>query len=196
MTRPVACAELESAAGGAAAEVPGTASPVFEAVYAENAEFVWRSLARLGVPESTLPDALQEVFLVAYTKLGEFEGRSSVRTWLFGIAMRVASRAARQRRRRPVEPLPDTLPADPRDIPFEAAARSEAVVVLYRLLDELSPDQRAVFVLVELEQMSVPEAAEAVQANLNTVTSRLKTARKKFEAGLRRHRAKSDWRRP
>ena len=62
----------ESSAGGALAEekLPAlVASGEFDAVYAENAEFVWRSLARLGVPESALPDALQEVFLVAYRRL-------------------------------------------------------------------------------------------------------------------------------
>lgn len=172
-----------------AAPPEATGRPSFESVYAQNADFVWRSLARLGVPDSALPDALQEVFLVAYKRLGDFEGRSQVKTWLFGIAMRVASHAGRQARRRPTEPLPDGLVADPSEAPFEQAARSEAVRTLYALLDTLSPVQRAVFVLVELEQMSVPEAAEAVGGNLNTVTSRLRAARQNFQAALRRHRA-------
>jgi RNA polymerase sigma-70 factor, ECF subfamily len=175
---------------------PLSPAPDFDAVYSEHAEFVWRSLGRLGVPASALSDATQEVFLVAYKKLPAFEGRSSVKTWLFGIAMRVASHAAREQRRRPVEPLPEVLVAEPPEAPFEDAARSEAVRVLYALLSGLTPEQRAVFVLVELEQMSVPEAAEAVGANFNTVASRLKTARKNFAAGLRRHHAKSEWRRP
>ena len=75
------------------------------------------------------------------------------------------------------------------------AARSEAVTLLHRMLDELSPEQRAVFVLVELEQMSVAEAASAVSANIHTVTSRLKVARQRFEVALRRHRA-ADGRHP
>jgi RNA polymerase sigma-70 factor, ECF subfamily len=170
--------------------------PGFDALYAENAQFVWRTLARLGVPESALADATQEVFLVAYRRLGDFEGRSSVRTWLFGIAMRVASHSGRQARRRPTEPLSETLPAEHPEAPFEQAARSEAVKALYTLLDTLSPAQRAVFVLVELEQMSVPEAAEAIGANLNTVTSRLRAARQNFAAALRRYRATNERRRP
>jgi RNA polymerase sigma-70 factor (ECF subfamily) len=66
--------------------------------------------------------------------------------------------------------------------------RSEAVSTLYKLLDELTPDQRAIFVLVELEEMNVPEAAAATGANVHTATSRLKAARQRFEAALRRHR--------
>lgn len=161
----------------------------FEAVYAEHARFVWRSLARLGVPEEQLADGLQDVFVVVHRRLSDFEGRSSVRTWLFGIALRVAKDIARRARRHPSEPLAETLP-DPRgEAPFDGAARSEAVQTLHRILAELSEEQRAAFILVELEQMSIPEAAVALEANIHTVTSRLKIARQRFEAALRRHRA-------
>ncbi|MFZ5896200.1 MAG: RNA polymerase sigma factor [Myxococcota bacterium] len=167
----------------------------FDLVYREHARFVWRSLSRLGVAPEHLADAMQDVFIVVHRKLPSFEGRSSVRTWLFGIAMRVASDWARRVRRHPSEPLVDTIQDARENAPFERAARSEALSTLHRLLDELSPDQRAVFVLVELEQMSIAEAASAVSANIHTTTSRLKVARQKFEAALRRHRA-SDGRSP
>jgi RNA polymerase sigma factor (sigma-70 family) len=65
-------------------------------LYDENFAFVWRALRRLGVPDSDLADVLQEVFVVVHRKLGEFEGRSQVTTWLF----RIAFRAARDRRNR------------------------------------------------------------------------------------------------
>lgn len=161
----------------------------FEGVYAEHARFVWRSLARLGVPPEQLADGLQDVFVVVHRRLGSFEGRSSIRTWVFGITLRVASDLARRARRHPSEPLAETLPDPHAEAPFEHAARSEAVTTLHRMLDELSPDQRAAFILIELEQMSLPEAATALGANIHTVTSRLKVARQKFEAALRRHRA-------
>jgi len=160
----------------------------FDSVYAAHARFVWRSLARLGVPEHQVADATQDVFVVVHRKLAQFEGRSSLRTWLFGIAMRVASDWERRARRHPSEPLVDNL-EDKTDMPFERAARSEAVTTLHRLLAELSAEQRAVFILVELEQMSVPEAAAAVESNVHTVTSRLKVARRKFEMVLQRFRA-------
>src|SRR3954465_1058519 len=85
----------------------------WSAFYDEHFDFVWRSLRRLGVPEALLDDAAQEVFLVAFRREKEFEGRSSVRTWLFGIAWNRARELLRAARRRPEEPLPDVLPAAP-----------------------------------------------------------------------------------
>jgi RNA polymerase sigma-70 factor (ECF subfamily) len=175
-----------------AAEPAGEKGLAFDAVYRDKAAFVWRSLRRMGVPDAQLGDATQDVFVVVHRGLGRFEGRSSLDTWLFGIVLRVASGWRRSARNRPTEPLPEALADESAKTPFEHAARSEATETLYRLLDRLSPEQRAVFVLVELEQLSVPEAAEMVGANLHTVTSRLKTARRRFEAGLRRHRAHNE----
>lgn len=163
----------------------------FDAVYAQYGEFVWRSLRRLGVAEAHLADATQDVFVVVHRGLGRFEARSGLRTWLFGIVLRVASEWRRKTRRRAAEPLPEVLEA-PGRTPFEQAARSEATELLHRLLDRLSADQRAVFVLVEMEGLSVPEAAAALDANTHTVTSRLKTARRKFEADVRRHMTRNE----
>jgi RNA polymerase sigma-70 factor (ECF subfamily) len=192
----VAARALKSPASGEETEIPlGQAPVTFDAVYAEYARFVWRSLARLGVAEAQLSDATQEVFIVVHRRLGEFEQRSSLKTWLFGIAMRVASQARRDTRRRPSEPLAGDV-LDPLGSPHEDAERAEAARTLYRLLEELSPEQRALFVLVELEQMTLPDAAEAVSANLHTAASRLKTARRKFESALKRHRARDERRRP
>lgn len=189
LKNPASEQEAESPAGSA----PG--SVAFDVVYAEHAGFVWRSLARLGVPESQLSDATQEVFIVVHRRLGEFERRSSLKTWLFGIALRVASQIRRDTKRRPSEPLASDVP-DSLHSPHDDAERAEATRTLYRLLDELSPDQRALFVLVELEQMTLPDAAEAVSANLHTAASRLKVARRKFESALKRHRARDERRRP
>ena len=67
-----------------------------ETLYREHHRFVWRSLRRMGVPTDGLEDALQEVFIVAARRHGEFEGRSSVKTWLFSIGPgRGPQRAAR-----------------------------------------------------------------------------------------------------
>lgn len=161
-----------------------------EAIYDEFFDFVWRSLRRLGVRPGQLDDALQDVFLVVHRRLGDFEQRSTIKTWLFGICLRVAGDYARRARThgRPSE-LDDSLP-DPRaPDPLEAAARGEAVQFLDQQLAELDADKRAVFILAELEGMSCPEIAQAVGANVNTVMSRLKAARAKFEAAVRRRQA-------
>lgn len=179
--------------------VPGVGSaPELAAIYDEYFDFVWRSLRRLGVAAGLLEDALQDVFLVVHRRLAEFEQRSSLKTWLFGICLRVASDYGRRGRGRPLGAELGDL-ADPHaPDPLEQAARSEAVAFLDRQLDALDPDKRAVFILGELEGMSCPEIAEAVGANVNTVMSRLKAARALFEAAVRRHQARDrrTWWRP
>ena len=176
-------------------ESPGDAAPGFSEVYEHHFDFVWRSLRRLGVQASALDDAVQEVFLVVHRRLPEFEGRSSLKTWLFGIALRVAQRIARTQARHPATELPETTTLGSTDsTPQDEAARREAIALLYSILDELDPDKRAVFVMVELEQLSAPEIAEELGTPLNTVYSRLRAARREFEASLKRHRARERWR--
>lgn len=163
-----------------------------EDVYERWFDFVWRSARRMGVAEAAVDDVVQEVFLVAHRRIDDFEGRSSVKTWLFGILLRVVSDHRRTiRRKGGLAPLPEVLPDESESrCPAELAAKREKVRLLNRLLGTLDDDKRAVFVLAELEQMTAPEISDALGVNLNTVYSRLRAARKKFEAALERHRAR------
>jgi RNA polymerase sigma-70 factor (ECF subfamily) len=185
----------------AAAEMPArnvAAAPSFEAVYDEHFPFVWRSARRLGVSLSAVDDVVQEIFLVVHRRLPEFEGRASVRTWLFAIALRVVRDHRRSLRRKgrhlAVEAEVDQLPGASDAGPLEQAAKAEAVKVLHELLDALDDEKREVFVLAELEQLPVPEIAEALEVNPNTVYSRLRAARQAFEEALARHHARDRWR--
>jgi RNA polymerase sigma-70 factor (ECF subfamily) len=166
---------------------PGCARS-FEEVYREGFRFVWRSMRRLGVADAQLDDAVQDVFLVVYRRLAAFEGRSSIRTWLFGIAIRVARDHRRARSRRPTAPLYDESIASADASPLERAEQSEAVDLLHRLLDQLDDDKRAVFILAELEGMRGPEMAEALSIPVDTVYSRLRVARVLFNEALERAR--------
>jgi RNA polymerase sigma-70 factor (ECF subfamily) len=161
----------------------------FSALYDSEFAYVWRSLRRLGVSDAQLDDATQDVFLVVYRRLSDFEARSSVRTWIFGIVLRVASTYRRTAARRHTEPLDDgaadTVSAD------DIVDRAQAAKLLRRLLDMLDDDRRAVFVLAELEQMTAPEIAATLGVNLNTVYSRLRSARRDVNAALARLRTRS-----
>ena len=157
-------------------------------VYEQHFDFVWRSARRLGVPESAVDDVVQEVFLVVHRQLASFEGRSSMKTWLFGILHNLVLRERRTwaRRERPhaIEPV------EPEPAPDQQLAEQQARRLLHALLAELDDDKRAVFVLADLEQMSAPEIAEATGLKLNTVYSRLRLARAEMERALARHRAR------
>src|SRR5262249_6501685 len=147
------------------------------------------SLRRLGGHESDLPDAVQDTFLVVHRRLNEFEGRSKVTTWLFGICFRVPS-ACRKRahiRRRSGQPLVDTL--DERVDVAAEAERRQALGRLELLLDELPLEQRAVFTLFELEGMTGDDIAETLEIPLGTVYSRLRLARAAFRQAAARLRA-------
>ncbi|PRP92352.1 ECF RNA polymerase sigma-E factor [Enhygromyxa salina] len=148
-------------------------------VYRDEFDFVWRSLRRLGVPAHALEDATQDVFVVVARRLDEFEARSSLRTWLFGIAMRVV-----QTRRRTVwrhQRKLDVLAREPQAA-HDPLARSDARRLLLRLLDELGEDKRAVYVLVELEGMTAVEVAAGLEVNVNTIYTRLRAARRELLA--------------
>jgi len=164
--------------------------------------FVWRTARRLGISESCLDDVVQETFMVAYRRQEDFEGRSSVKTWLYGIAFNVV----RAHRRELSVKYPAALNADQRadpglladgaDGPHESAAKREAALFVDRFLEDLNEDQRDVFVLAELEQLGAPEIATVVGAPLNTVYSRLRLARAEFRKAVARHRARYERRGP
>src|SRR5262249_30043790 len=154
----------------------------WSAFYDEHFDFVWRSLRRLGVPEAALDDAAQDVFLVAFRRQSEFEGRSAVRTWLFGIAWNRTRELVRGARRRSEVPLADSLPAAPGVDQERAAMEREAFEFVYRVLDELAPERRAVLVMAEVEEMTAVEIAEILAIPLNTAYSRIRLARRDFEA--------------
>lgn len=168
----------------------------FREVYEEHFRFVWRSLRRLGVGESDVPDAVQDVFLVVHRRLADFEGRSKTSTWLFGICLRVArdrKKLAHVRRRAPDDaPLLD-CPDERADVGAEAE-RKQALALLEAILDELPLDQRAVFTLFELDAMSGEAIAELLEIPLGTVYSRLRIAREAFRKAVARRNAKDQFR--
>jgi RNA polymerase sigma-70 factor, ECF subfamily len=174
---------------------PASEALGFEDVYRAEFGFVWRSAKRLGLRDAALDDAVQEVFVVVHRRLAEFEGRSSLRTWLFGITLRVVRDHRRSARRRdPGPPVdPDSLRATGSG-PAESLEKAEAVRLLHALLDELDDERREVFVMAELEQMPMPEIAEALGINVNTAYARLRSGRQEFEQALARHRARDMWR--
>ena len=151
-----------------------------ERAYVEHHELVWRALARIGVPAEQLEDALQEVFMVLHRRRGEFDGRSSERTWLFGIATKIGARLRDRSRRAPApSPVAVGIPD-----PERALADQQALALVESALQRLRPERREVFVLCEVEGFSGDEVAELIGLNRNTVYSRLRLARRDFQQAL------------
>jgi RNA polymerase sigma-70 factor (ECF subfamily) len=155
-----------------------------------HAEFVWRVLKRLGTPLLEIEDALQEVFLVVSRKLPQYEERGELRAWLFTIARQVAIHARRADQRRARREREQDPPAAALD-PHSAFERSEAARFVEHFLAQLDEDQATVFFLAEIEGMTAPEIASCVSASLNTVYSRLRLARERFERALQRQRERA-----
>jgi len=164
-----------------------------EQVYALHADFVWRTLQHLGVRQADLEDLAQEVFVAVHRNLAGFDGRSKLTTWLFGICLHLV-----QRHRRRAYFRLEFLQAEPPeridpDTPERRYAEEQARVTLARLLDKLSPERRATFVMFEVEGMSCEEIAELTAVPVGTVYSRLHLARKQVAATASRLRRSGKW---
>jgi RNA polymerase sigma-70 factor (ECF subfamily) len=159
-------------------------------VFQEHGPFAWRLLRRLGVAEADVDDVCQEVFVIVHRRRADFEGRSGLRTWIFGICVRQAS-DYRKRARRRGEVALDHAP-EPAVLPHqERALRTRrALAELDRILDGLDDDKRAVFVLFEIEELAMNDVALAVGCPVQTAYARLHAARREVEAAVRRMHAK------
>lgn len=172
------------------------AAPAFDDVYTAHVGFVWRVLRTFGVSEIHVEDAVQDVFIVVHRRLGEWQGKAAITTWLFSIARRVA--ANHRRREKRTEPLredaasgairgaaDDAAAAAPTGDPFAEASRAQAAATVLAILEQIDDAKRSVFALVELEQLPVPEVARMLGINLNTAYSRLRLARQAFEVAVK-----------
>ncbi|MCH9681926.1 MAG: sigma-70 family RNA polymerase sigma factor [Deltaproteobacteria bacterium] len=158
-----------------------------EKIYREHYTFVWRILRRMGAFD--VDDAVQEVFVVMHRRGDELDVSDSVRPLLYGIARKVA---AQQRRKANREPPPLALVAKAAPDPEQSVAQAEAAQVVRDALDAMDDDKRMIFLLADVEGMSIPEVARCHGVNLNTAYARLRAARVLVERAVQRHRAREE----
>lgn len=162
-----------------------TPMPTFDELFEAHFEYVFRALRYLGVREADLDDVTQDVFLVVHRRLATFEQRSTARTWVYAIALRVASdyrRLARHRLDRAVDRDADADELGRADHGGTVEARS----TLLKLLGSLEEGKRAVVVLHEIEGFTIPEVAELLTIPLPTAYTRLRDARIQLERAAKR----------
>jgi RNA polymerase sigma-70 factor (ECF subfamily) len=164
----------------------------FRTIYDEHVAFVWRSLRRLGVPESAVKDVVQDVFLVVHRRLGDFEPRAKVTTWLFRICLHAARDQRRKAhvRREVLDDEDLSSRADDSPMAEEALERRDDLALFERAIARLDMNQRAVFILFELEAMTGEQIAESLEIPLGTVHSRLRLARESFRRAASIERAR------
>lgn len=180
--------EVEAAA--AAKARVREACPDLEAVFDAHALYVGRALRCLGVRERELADAIQEVFLVVHRRLGELVEPRALRSWLYAICVRKAMTFRRRAARRREDAVAELPEQEDLHTPHDELERTRSLAVALSILDELDEDKRAVFVLYEVEQMAMPEVAEAIGCPLQTAYSRLYAARREVTRRLDRMRAR------
>jgi RNA polymerase sigma-70 factor (ECF subfamily) len=197
MTLPSSMTAMPAAAGpraeaGTGSPVTAAALPSFRWVYDAYFDFVWTSSRRLGVPVDAVADVVQEIFVVVNARLSTVEQPASLRSWIYGVVRRTVSTYHRGRRVRSAseshDPV-DDLASPTQPSPLDLTVLSDEVRLLWLLLGELGPLKREVFILAELEEMTVPEIAKAIGVPLNTAYSRLRVAREEFNEALARHEA-------
>jgi RNA polymerase sigma-70 factor, ECF subfamily len=163
------------------------ASADFRELYDAHFRTLCRVLRRLGVPSADVLDLTQKVFMIAFTRLPEFEARSTMSTWLYGICSRVAwahRRSMTIRNEIPTDPvnLEEAGESDTSAPDVTLARHNEAE----RILAKLSEGQRAVFVLYAVHELSAREIALRLNISVGTVRSRLRYARATFRREVHR----------
>ena len=164
--------------------------PPFRVIYQEYFDFVWAGVRSMGVGAEAIDDVVQEIFIVIHARLHTLEDPAALRSWIYGVIRRTVLAQLRAQRARGVSPLnasdegehPSLMPT-----PADLAEHTDQVKLLWRLLGELDAPKREAFVLAELEEMTMPEIALALELPLGTVYSRVRAARQAFDAALERH---------
>jgi RNA polymerase sigma-70 factor, ECF subfamily len=159
---------------------------VLERIYEAEFEFVWNTLRRFGAVRSELEDLTHDVFIAAFPKGGAFDPSRAVRPWLCGVAFRILSDHRKKARstREVLDEAPDT--SDSALGPEESVSAQQDRRMLDQAMAALDADKRAVFVMHEINELKMPEVAEALEIPLNTAYSRLRLARGQMMETLNR----------
>ena len=188
---PVHFGRDDAGASQAQVSLPDTLAQIYDAHF----DFVWRNARRLGVHESSADDVAQDVFMIVQQRFADYDGRSSMQAWIFGILVRVVRDHRRSFRRKgarnvPLEPeVTRELGVAPGPTPLEQAESAERARLMDKLLGELDEDKRTLLILSELEDWTLREIAEFYASNTNTIYSRLRAAKRAFEQAYRRSQA-------
>lgn len=160
--------------------------PTFEELFRKFAPMILHALPFLGVAESETDDLCQEIFLTVHQKLPTFEGRSTLKTWIYGICLRKVSNYRRQARHRYEYASEKIAEHAVQTEQVQRIQQEQELDILEQSLSLLSEKKRTVFVLYEIEELSMDEVAEVARCPVFTAYARLYAARREVKKTARR----------
>ena len=185
------------------AELCAGEEAAYEALIERFERPVFNLVNRLTGDSADVPDVVQEVFLKVFRKVGSFRGDSSLKTWVYRIAVNESRNHRRwfgrhRKQEVAIEPRPDGdesrqewLP-DPGRSPLELAIDHEREALIEAALGQINPNFRAVLVLREIEDLDYREIAEILEVSLGTVKSRILRGREALRQRLAEYRKQEE----
>ena len=165
---------------------------MFDAIFGAHFHYVCRTLRRLGVAEADVEDKAHDLFIAVFHKLDVHDPPARETSWLFAFALRIAAdyRTSARQRREIVsdDPAANLVEIDNPASQYDARQSREIVLSALQAIDNV--DQRAVFILSELDEVPLKEVAETLGISHNTAHSRLRLARAEFERAILRYKLK------
>lgn len=158
----------------------------FEELFRQFAPMILHALPFLGVAEADTDDLCQEIFLTVHQKLSTFEGRSTLKTWIYGICLRKASNYRRHARRRYETASEKIAEQAVQTEQVQQIHKEQQLDILEQALALLSEKKRVVFVLYEIEELSMDEVAQVARCPVFTAYARLYAARREVKKVVRR----------
>ena len=159
----------------------------FWALLEPQTSWIHRQARRLGVPSHDADDVTQDVLLAVFHKWNQYDASRPLRPWLFAFVFREVSRyRSKPERRREVARVDDDVLDESRATCEEHLDRNARRQLVLDAMASIELDRRAVFILADIEETPVPDAALALGIPLNTAYSRLRIARAEFASAVRR----------
>ena len=157
----------------------------FEKIFRSYSDYVYNVALRILQNREDAQEVTQEVFMSVYRNLKNFHFKSKLKTWIYRITINMAiSRSKKQSKinGRTVDYDDTSISGNPLSFLDERMEKEDKESIIKKLLDILTPEQRACIVLRNIEGLSYQEIAQVLDVNINAVRSRLKRAREKVLA--------------
>jgi RNA polymerase sigma-70 factor (ECF subfamily) len=182
------------------AELKAGSEDAYTRLIAQYHQAIYGLVYRILDDPMDAPDTTQEVFLKVFRGMPKFNCESSLKTWMYRIAIHEASNRRRwcfrHKREHSIEPLPEdreSFPVglfdslvDSAESPFENVARGQIRARLEQALQEIPTHYRTTVVLRDIEDLSYEEIAEVTETSLGTVKSRIARGREALRKRLER----------